>query len=159
MSGRGMLSRVMALFCSLTLAFMAPGFGALGLLAPPMAWAGPVEWNEVTPTAEGRQWWDAGSLRLSRKGALTVLSRFQPAAPEPEATGPSGRSAPSTLYVMELDCEQELYRDISVNGFPQFRAEWQAASGDSLSTEIVRAACRAGASLLSASAQGEPLDG
>jgi hypothetical protein len=112
-----------------------------------------VDWNEVPATAEGRQWWDAGSLRLSRKGALTVLSRFQPAAPESGASG--GRSAPSTLYVMELDCGQELYRDVSVNGFPRFRAEWQAASGDALSTAIVRAACRAGASLLSELPQGE----
>lgn len=151
-----MLSRVMALFCCLPLVL---ALVVLGLVAPPIAWAGPVEWNEVTPTAEGRQWWDAGSLRLSRKGALTVLSRFQPAAPEPEATGPSGRGAPSTLYVMELDCDQELYRDVSVNGFPQFRAEWQAASGDALSTEILRSACRAGAPLLAASAQGKATHG
>jgi hypothetical protein len=154
-----MLSRVMALFCCLPLVLVVLGLVAPGLLAPPIAWAGPVEWNEVTPTAEGRQWWDAGSLRLSRKGALTVLSRFQPAIPEPEASGSSGRGAASTLYVMELDCDQELYRDISVNGFPQFRAEWQAASGDALSTEILRAACRAGAPLLAASAKGEAADG
>ena len=88
-----------------------------------------------------------------------MLSRFQPAAPEPEATGPSGRGTASTLYVMELDCDQELYRDISINGFPQFRAEWQAASGDALSTEILRAACRAGAPLLASSAQAEAADG
>lgn len=141
---------LLAFLCSLPL--------VLWFVGPPPAWAGPVSWNEVTPTPEGRQWWDGGSLRLSRDGALTVLSRFQPADPgaEAEANDPSVRPAPSTLYVMELDCAQELYRDISVNGFPRFRAEWQTASGDALSTEILRAACRAGAPLLAQSTIGEP---
>jgi hypothetical protein len=123
----------------------------LGIGPPSLAWAGPVDWNEVPATAEGRQWWDAGSLRLSRQGQLTVLSRFQPAAPEPQADGSPGRAAASQLYVMELDCGQELYRDISVNGLPRFRAEWQAVAGDDLSTRILQAACRAGADLLMAS--------
>jgi hypothetical protein len=140
-------SAILAVLCSLTLVLLA--------LSP--AWAGPVSWNEVPPTPEGRQWWDGGSLRLSRSGALSVLSRFEPAAPEgeAEATNPSGRPRPSTLYVMELDCAQELYRDISVNGFPRFRAEWQTAAGDALSTEILRAACKAGAPLLSPPSTGD----
>ena len=140
---------ILRVLCSLPL--------VLWLLAPMPALAGPVSWNEVPPTPEGRQWWDGGSLRLSRKGALTVLSRFQPAGPEgeAEATNPPGRPAPSTLYVMELDCAQELYRDISVNGFPRFRAEWQTAAGDALSTAILRAACQAGAPLFPSSTTGE----
>jgi len=140
---------ILVILCSLPL--------VLWFLAPVPAWAGPVSWIEVPPTPEGRQWWDGGSLRLSRNGALTVLSRFQPATPEgeAEATNPSGRPAASTLYVMELDCAQELYRDISVNGFPRFRAEWQTAAGDALSTAILRAACQAGAPLLTPSITGE----
>lgn len=142
MSARQQLSRFIALLCFLPLVF--------GLVALP-AWAGPVDWHEVPATSQGRQWWDAGSLRLSRNGQLTVLSRFQPAAQLPEANEAPGRPAPAQLYVMELDCNQELYRDLSVNGLPRFRAEWQAAAGDALSTETIRAACRAGEALLAAS--------
>jgi hypothetical protein len=171
---------------------------ALGLLLPPRAWAGPVSWVEVPPTAEGRQWWDEGSLRRNRAGHLTVLSRFQ-AAPQPDATVPSrgggeqvpaavptvatpsgsesalpkvgaesllpastqapagslppdldqrsaaARSAPpiSRLYVMELDCDQGLYRDISINGLPQFGASWQPTGSDDLTAEVLRQACAA----------------
>ena len=139
MSPRRALLRILAALWCLPM--------ALGLGLPPAAWAGPVEWKEVPATAEGRQWWDAGSLRLSRDGRLTVLSRFTPAAPAPEAEGPSPQRVVSDLYVMELDCDQELYRDISVNGLPRFRPEWQAAAGDALSTETLRAACRAGSEL------------
>ncbi|MFN9548463.1 MAG: hypothetical protein ACK6AD_15600 [Cyanobacteriota bacterium] len=129
------------------------------VVAPPLAWAGPVEWHEVPATAEGRQWWDAGSLRLSREGQLTVLSRFQPATPTPATDAPTGRAPASTLYVMELDCGQELYRDTSVNGLPRFRAEWQAVAGDSLSREILRAACQAGTDLLASAASGASVGG
>lgn len=150
---RRLLSLAGACLCGLSL--------LLGLLAPPPAWSGPVDWHEVPATAEGRQWWDAGSLRFNRQGQLTVLSRFQPAAQADEAGGAAGRPRPTQLYVMELDCGQELYRDISVNGLPRFRAEWQAASGDALSTETLRAACQAGRSQMSAtaSARGEASDG
>ena len=147
MNARRLLDRVVAWLCCLPL--------VAGLVAPPSAWAGPVDWHEVPATAEGRQWWDAGSLRLSRNGQLTVLSRFQPAAPALATDATSSRPASGQLYVMELDCSQELYRDISVNGLPRFRAEWQAASGDALSTEVLRAACRAGSSLLGTQPQGE----
>jgi hypothetical protein len=141
------------------LAMLAALLLGWGGVAAPIAWAGPVEWREVPATAEGRQWWDGGSLRLSRQGHLTVLSRFQPSAPPAGTEGAPERPPASTLYVMELDCGQELFRDISVNGLPRFRAEWQAVAGDSLTTEILRAACQAGADLLASPPAGEVVGG
>ena len=147
------LRRVLALVGGLLLLLAVVG-------APSQAWAGPVVWNEVPPTAEGRQWWDGGSLRLSRQGQLTVLSRFQP-APPPEASGdgPAGRPPAGTLYVMELDCDQELYRDISVNGLPRYRADWQPVARDSLTREVLRAACQAGADRLASTPGAEVAGG
>ena len=103
--------------------------------------AGPVDWREVPASSDGRQWWDAGSLRLSPNGRLTVLSRYQPTDDE------EGRPRPGELYVMELDCGQKLYRDKSVNGLPRFRAEWQPASGDDLISAVIDASCEASATL------------
>jgi hypothetical protein len=45
--------------------------------------------------------------------------------------------------VMELDCDQSLYRDISVNGLPQFGASWQPTGRDDLTAEVLRQACAA----------------
>lgn len=148
--------------------WLLPLLLGLALLAPVPAWAGPVSWVEVQPTSEGRQWWDEGSLRRNRAGNLTVLSRYQAALqPVTEAAGPSKgrtaapagslppsvdqaspaseRAAPpiSRLYVMELDCDQSLYRDISVNGLPQFGATWQPTGSDDLTAEVLRQACAA----------------
>ncbi len=107
------------------------------------ALAGPVDWHEVTSTSEGRQWWDSGSLRRSRGGNVSVLSRFQPAATEDKPR------PVSDLYVMEIDCGQSLFRDTSINGLPQFGAEWQPASGDSLITSVIGEVCAAAPEALS----------
>jgi hypothetical protein len=123
------------------------GLSAFVTVAP--AWAGPVEWREVPATAEGRQWWDAGSLRIDRDGRLSVLSRFQPAA----ATAAEGEENPqppsATLYVMQLDCDQVLFRDVSVNGLPRFRSPWQAVGDDELGAAVIHQACSAWAERLS----------
>ena len=123
-------------------ATLATAFFLLPLLAPPGALAGSVEWREVPATAAGRQWWDYGSLRQTRDGHLSVLTRFQPAATEESA------SRLSDLYVMEIDCGQQLYRDTSVNGIPQWRATWQPAGSEDLIGEVVQASCTAGEDLL-----------
>ena len=125
---------------------------AAGLPLPAQALAGPVDWQPVTSTAEGQQWWDAGSLRINRAGNLTVLSRFLPAEPEPEPGIASGEGRPRSgeLYVMEIDCGQRLFRDTAVNGIPQFGATWLAAADDDLISEVIEASCRAGAGLLQA---------
>ncbi len=109
--------------------------------------AGPVEWHEVQSTEAGRQWWDSGSLRLRDEGMLTVLSRFQPA----QSDG-SGRDAANdetrprslgTLYVMEIDCGQDLFRDTSVNGLPRWGAPWQPVGPDTLIAAVVSESCQA----------------
>jgi hypothetical protein len=123
----------------------------LGGAAPPAAWAGPVDWHEVQANSDGRQWWDSGSLRVNRNGNLTVLSRFQPAPPADQqlnADGSEPRPPASDLYVMEIDCGQNLYRDTSINGIPQWGSSWQAASGDDLISSTITEACSAGEALL-----------
>lgn len=128
------------LAAALSLLLMVTG----ALVRPAAAQAGGVDWHEVPATAEGRQWWDAGSLRRTRGGDLSVLSRFLPAANDDD------RPRMGDLYVMEIDCGQRLYRDTSVNGVPRFGAAWNAAGEDALVSAVIAESCRAGAGLLQA---------
>ena len=133
--------------------FAALGLALVLLLGALPALAGPVDWHEVNPTAAGRQWWDAGSLRITRNGMLTVLSRFQAAAPtEPSEDTPGGQERPrilGDLYVMEIDCGQALFRDTSVNGIPRWNATWQPLAGDGLIEAVVEQSCTAAGLLTS----------
>ena len=96
--------------------------------------AGPVDWREVPSTSEGQQWWDAGSLRRTREGNVSVLSRY---SLKTEDESP----ALGTLVVMEIDCDQSLYRDTQKNGLPRFRADWEAPAKDDLITEVINDVC------------------
>ena len=96
--------------------------------------AGPVDWREVPSTSEGQQWWDAGSLRRTREGNVSVLSRY---SLKTEDESP----ALGTLVVMEIDCDQSLYRDTQKNGLPRFKADWEAPAEDDLITEVINAVC------------------
>ena len=96
--------------------------------------AGPVDWREVPSTSEGQQWWDAGSLRRTREGNVSVLSRY---SLKTEDESP----ALGTLVVMEIDCDQSLYRDTQKNGLPRLRADWEAPAEDDLITEVINAVC------------------
>ena len=150
-------------------------FSLPGLLMPCLpAWAGPVEWHEVAATSEGRQWWDSGSLRTNKSGNLTLLSRYQsipqstaqsiepgqsierlnesqdqeikqPNKSQDQATKQSPR-ARTDLYVMEIDCGQRIYRDTSINGIPQFNANWLPSGGDQLIDAVLSEACSASGS-------------
>ena len=113
---------------------------ALAVILALLCWAAPalaapVEWIEVPSTDAGQQWWDRGSVRIDRDGFRTVLSRFTPAATD-DGDQPAGE-----LYVMQLDCAQQLYRDRQVNGIPRFRASWQAAGDDGLISSVIEAVC------------------
>lgn len=106
---------------------------ALILCAAPVG-AGQVEWREVPSSGEGQQWWDAGSLRLKKDGTVSVLSRYS-------LRQEDDRPALGTLVVMEIDCNQQLYRDKQKNGLPQFRAEWQPSGSDPLIDGVLSAVC------------------
>ena len=108
----------------------------IAVLAAP-AFAGPVDWREVPSTSEGQQWWDAGSVRRTKEGNLSVLSRY---SLKTEDDSP----ALGTLVVMEIDCDQSLYRDTQKNGLPRFRADWEAPAEDDLITEVITAVCSSG---------------
>ncbi len=116
-----------ALLASLVVVLMQMAF------AQPI-FAGPVDWREVPSTSEGQQWWDAGSVRRTREGNVSVLSRY---SLKTEDESP----ALGTLVVMEIDCDQSLYRDTQKNGLPRFRADWEAPAKDDLITEVINAVC------------------
>ena len=104
-------------------------------LYPPLIQAGPVEWREVHATEEGKQWWDVGSLHLNKEGQRIVLSRFIPTVADNEVP------QPGSLFVMEIDCAQRLFRDTSVNGLPRPFARWELDGGDRLISGVIDDVC------------------
>ena len=44
-------------------------------------------------------------------------------------------------YSMQIDCKNNLFKDISINGVPQPTAKWESYNGDLLIKETIRIVC------------------
>lgn len=136
-------ARRLVVLLALSLLLIAPIERLPFAVADLSAWAGPVSWQEVPATDEGRQWWDQGSLRRDRGGTLSVLSRYRSSA--------DGENSLGTLVVMDLDCASLRVRDRSVNGLPRWQATWFSVAADPLARAVLEQACAAADSPVPAS--------
>ncbi len=97
--------------------------------------AGPVNWEEVNQTSEGRQWVDLGSIRMNKKGDFEALTRFR-STPRSE-----GATEETNLYLMQINCKEALFRDTYVNGLPRINAKWKSPNGDQLILNVLDKVC------------------
>ncbi len=100
-------------------------------------YAGPVQWIEVPPTKEGNQWWDMGSVR-EKNNKLRVLTKYK------QAKSDLNEKSNPILYVMDIDCEKNYFRDVSENGIPKFKKDWKSSQGDKLINEVIQQVCQYG---------------
>ena len=47
----------------------------------------------------------------------------------------------TNLYVMRINCESKEYKDISVNGIPNFTAKWKTSNNDELIDVVIDKSC------------------
>ena len=45
------------------------------------------------------------------------------------------------LYVMRINCQERIFKDTSINGFPNFKAQWQSANNDLLIDMVIEKSC------------------
>ncbi len=93
----------------------------------------PVEWIKVSPTSDGEQWWDKGSLRIMKNGNINILSRL--------SITEESNSKNTKIFTMEINCKEKVYKDTSINGLPKFNAKWEASNGDELIESVINQAC------------------
>ncbi len=97
--------------------------------------AGPVNWEEVEPSEAGRQWVDLGSIKINKDGNFNVLSRFEVSSKTDQ------QPKKSSLFVMQINCSKNIFRDTYVNGIPKFSSEWHSGDGDSLIINVLNKVC------------------
>jgi len=93
------------------------------------------QWIEVTTTEEGQQWWDLDSLNNTTDGNIELLTRF---SPNPNK---NKESIITTVYLMEIDCSNRLFRDTQINGVQQFNKKWNSTDSDELINGVINQSC------------------
>jgi len=96
---------------------------------------GNVDWFLLKENESGKEWLDLGSIKILKNSQLTVLTRYY--------QNPSkGKDKGETyLYVMKINCLNSEFKDISINGIPQFNSKWKTSNDDELIDNVITRSC------------------
>tara|TARA_Y100001968_G_scaffold226072_1_gene208856 strand:- start:252 stop:641 length:390 start_codon:yes stop_codon:yes gene_type:complete len=96
---------------------------------------GNVDWVLLKENNDGKEWIDMGSIKPLKNNELTVLTKFFKNSPD------SSEEGKLSLYVMKINCENENFKDISINGIPQFNSKWKISNNDELIDVVIEKSC------------------
>ena len=83
---------------------------------------------------DGKEWIDMGSIKEINSGEITVLTKFLRNPKE-------GDKEQLSLYVMRINCNDNTFKDTSINGIPQFGSKWQSSNDDELIEVVIEKSC------------------
>ncbi len=96
---------------------------------------GNVNWVLLKENNDGKEWIDMGSIKETKAGEITVLTKFLKNPKEPSD------KEELSLYVMRINCNDKTYKDTSINGIPQFGTKWQTSNNDELIDVVIEKGC------------------
>tara|TARA_B100000575_G_C22697091_1_gene421901 strand:- start:49 stop:441 length:393 start_codon:yes stop_codon:yes gene_type:complete len=100
--------------------------------------ANDVDWLLLKKNNDGEQWIDRNSIREYPNNEISVLTRF---FENPKESDNKGKKL---LYVMRINCETKEFKDTSINGIPNFKAEWTSSNNDELIDIVIDKSCEEG---------------
>ena len=104
-------------------------------LVPIASAIGEVDWLLLKENNDGKEWVDLGSIKKIKNKEINVLTKFFQNPSKDEEKGETN------LYVMRINCENREYKDISVNGIPNFKARWKTSNNDELIDIVIDQSC------------------
>ena len=116
-------------YFSLTLLFLILNFASYSNAI------GNVDWVLLKENNHGKEWLDRGSIKLLPNGEISVLTKF---FRNPTNSNDDGEL---TLYFMRINCNENKFKDTSINGIPQFNSKWQTSNNDELIDVVIENSC------------------
>tara|TARA_Y100001968_G_scaffold289005_1_gene291694 strand:- start:389 stop:790 length:402 start_codon:yes stop_codon:yes gene_type:complete len=92
-------------------------------------------WIEVSETSLGRQYLDKYSLIYKDKGIIEITTKYIKIDSKKNIVD-------KNIYRMEINCDANKYKDISVNGKNILRAKWEDPSRDKLINDVISVSCK-----------------
>tara|TARA_B100000900_G_C20083105_1_gene514854 strand:+ start:20 stop:412 length:393 start_codon:yes stop_codon:yes gene_type:complete len=96
---------------------------------------GEVDWLLLKENKDGKEWVDLGSIKKIRNNEISVLTKYFQNPIEEKVKGETN------LYVMRINCENREYKDISINGIPNFKSKWKTSNDDELIDVVIDKSC------------------
>ena len=100
-----------------------------------IVFAGISNWIEVSKTSAGIQYWDKDSLKNKEKGIIEIKTKYL------NLDANNKGEIEENIYTMKIDCLNNKYMDISVNGEKNIKAKWEDPYGDKLINDVITESC------------------
>ena len=94
-----------------------------------------VDWILLKENNDGKEWVDLGSIKKIKNNEISVLTKYFQNPTKEKVKGETN------LYVMRINCESKEYKDISVNGIPSFKTQWETSNDDELIDVVIDKSC------------------
>ena len=92
-------------------------------------------WIEVSSTSLGRQYLDKTSLINKDRGIIEITTKYL-------KIDSKNKNVEENIYIMEINCDINKYKDISINGKNILRAKWERPNGDKLINDVISFSCK-----------------
>ena len=90
---------------------------------------------EVSSTSSGRQYLDKDSLINKDRGIIEITTKYL-------KIDSKNKNVEENIYIMEINCDINKYKDISINGKNILKAKWERPNGDKLINDVISFSCK-----------------
>ncbi len=94
-----------------------------------------VDWILLKENKDGKEWIDLGSIKRLNNSELSVLTKYYENPNKVRATGKTN------LYVMRINCDNNYFKDISINGISNLNSKWMSSNNDELIDIVIERSC------------------
>ena len=93
-------------------------------------------WIEINKTSTGIQYIDNYSIQKEEKGVIEIASKYL------KVDAKTSKVIEENIYIMDINCLTNKFKDISVNGKKNLTAKWQDPKGDKLLDDLILDSCK-----------------
>ena len=105
-------------------------------LKPDVAYGIKSNWTEISKTEFGIQYLDKDSLTNKEKGVIEIKTKYL------RMDINNAKKVEENIYIMRINCINNRYKDISVNGNIKIGANWEDPNGDKLINDVITESCK-----------------
>ena len=95
-----------------------------------------ISWIEVSTTPAGIQYLDRESIDIKGEGIIEIKTKYL------KTDTNTSRRIEENIYVMQINCLTNKFKDISVNGKKNSTAKWEDPNGDKLLDDVISVGCK-----------------
>ena len=95
-----------------------------------------INWFEVSRTPEGIQYLDSDNIDTKERGIIEITTKYI------KIDTKTSKKIEENIYIMNINCLTNKFKDISINGKKNLTAKWEASNGDKLLDDVISDSCK-----------------